>query len=693
MKLKLMLTIGWIAACFILFAALVHRFSLIAVNRRTFILWFFCGMALMPLALNAQVIYSDPGMADAANWTVNNSFGVLNSSPIDYKANFGVNYTSTLGVPQDPFSSSTTALQLKVNETSGNQAGVSVSPPALTLPASFVMTFDMWLNCNSGGFTTGSTQVGAYGLTTSANQVQGPAGVGDGQLFGEITDNGSATAYRDYSGGVNLGAGPFPLGQNETAYATLFPSVAVPAGETALDANQYGSSYAGTVSFQWVQVSVTYTNGVLSESINGSLIASYGAGSVGPDIFLGMYDINSGSAGVTGLADQNYVLFDNLVITALPSGPGGQDAAQLISVSITNGTPVMPRTMFTQTWTMTNTGTTTWTPGFTGYTMAMLGEDSLGAMPPSARTFAWPTPATTIDSGASVAPGAQATFTMGFIAPETAGSVTDSFQLKNTGGEFFGPTNTVQIVVLPAGSTNQYDRARAVSYANNYAGYVNSDGYFWTNGSSYGTFTPLSPAPSSGLGDDCAHFVSCCIGSEPHVRGAGLNIPGRVPPTYGEPGAAKLVNNCLIGPGYAVEVFSLTNLSPGDLVAWNWEGDTNIADLDHVTLYLGNGLLAAHSSSALDVSANTWYQGAEPDYVRHLIHILDAPTIASFNAGNNLVLSWGTNWAGYSLYSSTNLSAGATWTKVPESPAVVGTSNVLTNSMSGGAAFYRLQLP
>ena len=173
----------------------------------------------------------------------------------------------------------------------------------------------------------------------------------------------------------------------------------------------------------------------------------------------------------------------------------------------------------------------------------------------------------------------------------------------------------------------------------------------------------------------------------------GLKIPGRVPPTYGEPGAAKLVNNCLISPGYATEVFSLTNLSPGDLVAWNWEGDTNIANLDHVTLYLGNGLLAAHSSSCLDVSANTWYQGSEPNYVRHLIHIFDAPTIISFPVGNNLVLTWGTNWAGYALYSTTNLSGGAAWTKVSKSPVVVGTSNVLTNSMSTGAMFYRLAMP
>ena len=70
--------------------------------------------------------------------------------------------------------------------------------------------------------------------------------------------------------------------------------------------------------FQWHQINVTYSGGVLSESIDGNPIASYSVASVGSDIFLGMYDFNDGSAGVTGLADQNYVLFDNLVVTQVP---------------------------------------------------------------------------------------------------------------------------------------------------------------------------------------------------------------------------------------------------------------------------------------------------------------------------------------------------------------------------------------
>ena len=55
------------------------------------------------------------------------------------------------------------------------------------------------------------------------------------------------------------------------------------------------------------------------------------------------------------------------------------DSNQLVTVTIANGSPVVPRSIFTQSWTMTNCGTTTWTAG--GYTLNLIGEDSLGAMP------------------------------------------------------------------------------------------------------------------------------------------------------------------------------------------------------------------------------------------------------------------------------------------------------------------------
>jgi hypothetical protein len=312
--------------------------------------------------------------------------------------------------------------------------------------------------------------------------------------------------------------------------------------------------------------------------------------------------------------------------TVLPAGAAG-DSASFVSETIATNTVMAPGRTFTQTWTVQNTGTNTWSAGASGYILILAGTDSLGAVPLSTNSISTRFhPYATIGSGSTVAPGASATFSMSLIAPEAVGTYADGFQMANASGVSFGPTVGVQIIVQQAGPSGQYDRATAVSYANNYAGFVCSDGYFWTNGSDYGDFGASAPVPAV-EGDDCAHFVSSCIGSEPNQQGGGLTIPSRVPPTYGEPGAGRLAITCLIGQGLAAEVFSLGSLAPGDVIVWNFEGVTNfdIADIDHATFYLGNGLLAAHSNSRLDVSATTWYQN---EYLTncewHLIHIFDA---------------------------------------------------------------------
>jgi Ig-like domain from next to BRCA1 gene len=375
------------------------------------------------------------------------------------------------------------------------------------------------------------------------------------------------------------------------------------------------------------------------------------------------------------------------------------DGGALLSVSITNGTPVVPRSMFTQTWTFTNNGTTTWTAGPNGYTLDMVGLDSLGAIPLdtniSAGTYHFPRAA--INSGKSVNPGGTASYSMEFIAPEASGSYTDSFQLNGT--NWFGPTVTVQVAVGSGGNTNVFDRSRAISYANNYAAYVCSDGGFWTNGSDYATFPAgayvFTPVPTGagvdgGIGDDCAHFVSCCIGNEPNLRGGGMNIPSRGG-TYGEPGAARLVNTCLLDPGYAVEVFTLSQLEPGDVIGWNWEGDTDVADLDHVTLYQGNNLTASHAISAEDVGP-TYFQSTSSEWVWHLIHILDYPPLWTSRSGSSTVFSWTTNWNKYALYSATNIKGP--WGKVSATVTKKGLTNSVTLTMpSSGSEYYRLEMP
>jgi hypothetical protein len=380
-----------------------------------------------------------------------------------------------------------------------------------------------------------------------------------------------------------------------------------------------------------------------------------------------------------------------LMIFAGAFSASALDNAQFVSMSLPTNAQVMPRTVFSQTWKIKNTGTTIWLATQNGYKLCLSGWDTLGALPTYTNASGdWYIPSAIIGSGSSVSPAGQTTFTMNFIAPEAPGTYVDSFQMTDTNGNFFGPQFIVEVTVIKAGSTNQFDRSRAVSYANNYAGYICSDGYFWVNGSSYQQFGTNVPTPTYLIGDDCAHFVSSCIGSQALQRGAGLSIPSRVPPTYGEPGASRLVNTVLIAPGYAREVFSLDQMEPGDVFGWNWEGDTNISNLDHVTLYLGQGMTASHAVSALDVSADTFFQGGSTTCVRHMIHIFDAPTVNVGCSGTNIVLSWTTNWAGYTLYSSPSLGADAAWSPVTGKPKAVGGMNILSNAMGPAPAYYRL---
>lgn len=63
-------------------------------------------------------------------------------------------------------------------------------------------------------------------------------------------------------------------------------------------------------------------------------------------------------------------------------------------------------------------------------------------------------------------------------------------------------------------------------------------------------------------------------------------------------------------------------------------------------------------------------------------------TITSFGA--NLVLTWPTNAAGFTLESTTNLVAPEVWTTVSPLPLVVNGQNTVTNPISSAQQFYRL---
>src|SRR3954467_7936903 len=166
--------------------------------------------------------------------------------------------------------------------------------------------------------------------------------------------------------------------------------------------------------------------------------------------------------------------------------------------------------------------------------------------------------------------------------------------------------------LVPWASATVYNRTAAVNYANSNWNKVVSDGYFWINGSTAnyygaGAAVPVNaPNEASGIGDDCAHYVSTVIGSETHEKGGGLTIPSRAG-TYGEPGAARLdellVGNSLGGYGttyqYGQLVSSVSLLTPGDVIGYDWDGSGagSMSGIDHTVMYIGNNTVDAHATS------------------------------------------------------------------------------------------------
>lgn len=180
--------------------------------------------------------------------------------------------------------------------------------------------------------------------------------------------------------------------------------------------------------------------------------------------------------------------------------------------------------------------------------------------------------------------------------------------------------------VFPRG----YSPSAAVAYARKHAYHVVGDGYFWDASQHTRHLGQGAPVPSDVTGDDCAHFVSSCIGSEPHERGGGLDVPNRAG-TYGEPGAARLCN-WLLTSGLAVKQSSCADLSAGDVIGYDWNSNGTI---DHVALYLGNGKIAAHSESKLDCPWD--FNGGH--FTGTYVHIIRKPSVLTMACSGAILLA------------------------------------------------------
>jgi hypothetical protein len=92
-------------------------------------------------------------------------------------------------------------------------------------------------------------------------------------------------------------------------------------------------------------------------------------------------------------------------------------------VTVPDGTEMVPGEVFTKTWRLRNTGTCTWT---SGYSLVFESGEAMGAPP-----------ATQLTTG-TVPPGEQIDVSIVLEAPVSAGSYQGNFKLRNTEGKIFG---------------------------------------------------------------------------------------------------------------------------------------------------------------------------------------------------------------------------------------------------------------
>jgi len=67
------------------------------------------------------------------------------------------------------------------------------------------------------------------------------------------------------------------------------------------------------------------------------------------------------------------------------------------------------------------------------------------------------------------------------------------------------------------------------------------------------------------------------------------------------------------------------------------------------------------------------------------------PLLTGTKADNQIVLSWLTNYVGFTLQSSPDLGPPTNWTNITSNPVVAGSDFVVTNPISGPAQFFRLK--
>ena len=303
--------------------------------------------SLVCVAHAAPVTYD---VTNAAAWTTGTGAGV-NSS-----VTFGFDY-STLGIPQAPGSSTTTALVMRSNTNSGAAAvqGITVSPNGLSLTGDYIVRATIWAN-TIGGWTSaanlstgvGTSQMVGLGVGyTGGTLWRGGASVGGGSgvWFVASGDGGfgsTSTTIRDYSAFTGSGAsvGNFVTStsayyasvsgtafgaqdNNNPYYQTAFPGPlvnSINSGSWASAQSQTlltGTITNGVAGMAWREFKIERTGTTVTWSIDTTPIARLSGTALALDgaTSLTYFDPTSSVAGTPSLV---FGLVSNYVVEAVP---------------------------------------------------------------------------------------------------------------------------------------------------------------------------------------------------------------------------------------------------------------------------------------------------------------------------------------------------------------------------------------
>jgi uncharacterized repeat protein (TIGR03803 family) len=146
-----------------------------------------------------------------------------------------------------------------------------------------------------------------------------------------------------------------------------------------------------------------------------------------------------------------------------------------------------------------------------------------------------------------------------------------------------------------------------------------------------------------------------------------------------------LTNNTLYGTACSAG----GGLGNGTVFAVNTDG-TGFTTLHSFT----GGSDGAYLYDALVLSGNTLYGTAAYGGTNDsgtVFSVFIQPQLTLLPSGPYIILTWPTNYTGFTLQSTTNLGSSAVWTTNSSPPVVIGGQNVVINTTtSGKQQFYRL---